>query len=248
MHQTAPEYPDGKFTAAFFNNPAEVEQLKRAWRILANRYKNEPTVCAYDYVNEPDYALGNSALQDIIEPLIEEIRGINHNVLHFVEPSRLQTWPPYEYDPMAEWKDISFLQRPNMVFAPHIYYHHLRRAWPSTTWLKSYELGNLEEGRRLLREWIQLIFGYYTSKNIPVVHGECGSWRGTPTDPADPYTLEQWRDFLSIENEMGYGYIAWVWWPMTESEQGWGLVDDSWNPTPQATQILSEALRSTLRQ
>jgi aryl-phospho-beta-D-glucosidase BglC (GH1 family) len=243
MHQTAPEYPDAQFTAAFFNNPTEVAKLREAWILLANRYVNESTVCAYDYCNEPDYALGNVAWQDIIQPIVEQVRAINPNVLHLVEISRLQTWPPYAYDPMAEWRDINFLKGPNVVLGPHgVYYHYLRSAWSETPWVLSYEAGDLVNGKAQMRDWMNLVFGYYKDQGIPVINGECGCWMGMPGEPADPHSLEQWRDFLALENETISGYMVWVWLPADPATPGWGLVDANWNPTTEPVLILSDAL------
>ena len=53
---------------AFWRNPSYWTYLAEIWRMLAERYRNEPIVAAYDLFNEPN------APMDVIEP--EELSEI----------------------------------------------------------------------------------------------------------------------------------------------------------------------------
>jgi len=83
------------------------------WQRIATRYKDEPTVAAYDLINEPNWDLpGGTALRALYVDITEAIREVDDNHLIIIEGN----WFANDFTGLSNpWDD-------NMAFGPHKYW------------------------------------------------------------------------------------------------------------------------------
>lgn len=158
-------------------------QAIAAWEFLANRYKNEPTVCGFDIINEPYNAKWDDSVQDGVAAYYERagaaIQAINPNVLIICEGVagnvRITDSPLLEYG--AWWSGNLegvrarpiVLPTPNkVVYSPHEYGSYL--GGNSQLWFTAPGYPNNLPG-----VWDKM-WGYIAKENIaPIWVGEFGS-------------------------------------------------------------------------
>lgn len=98
-----------------------------AWKVIWNRYKNEPFVIAYDLVNEPRkhdmeieyHDLTNNYLIPVYQKLIDESQKINPAKLNMVQTIFMNKGDKIngsQYAPIEKR-----IARKSLLFAPHIY-------------------------------------------------------------------------------------------------------------------------------
>lgn len=96
-----------------WESPANQDKTVALWGRLAERYKDEPTVGAYDLINEVNYDLpGGIALRNLYGRITDAIRAVDQNHLLFIE---------------GNWfaNDFTGLTPPwdgNMSYSPHKYW------------------------------------------------------------------------------------------------------------------------------
>ena len=194
------------------------------WRIIVDRYKNDPTVIGIDLMNEPYSIKGVSVSQRgawemIAENAVFDLRSHNPNLLFIVEG-----WGPRT---VPGWQDVKFLKLPNVVYSEHIYYYSASTlplpTW-ELPWRIAYSNGNLTNGRNLLSQYIDSRFTVFTNQGIPVWIGEVGFLT------SDPCWQDQMEDELALLDQRGIGYAAFAY-----GVSRWGLefdlVDASYNLT-----------------
>lgn len=96
-------------------NPSMQDRMINTWKYIAERYKNNPTVAAYDLFNEPPSgSLGidqaSNYLYSFIERLIGEIKTIDANHIFIYQPITGR----WDYAP-------HLLNTPNTIFSVHLY-------------------------------------------------------------------------------------------------------------------------------
>jgi endoglycosylceramidase len=107
----------GFWEAIWANEDDEQQRIIEAWRVLWERYRDEPAVIGYDLLNEPEQGgLGGSEeefLRDHLTPFyraaIDELHAIDDRHLVFIQPPFGA--PTYETP----------IQRGRVVYAPHFY-------------------------------------------------------------------------------------------------------------------------------
>ncbi len=236
MHCAAPNTDNGTgfngvwYTSAGPNGPAGTQmgvtrdprneqQLIDAWVVFANRYKDEPTVCAFDLVNEPwattwddNPATGWPAAA---ERIARAIQAVNPNVLIVVEgnqitpnslpvyPSGWGTWPLYgENLYNVRSRPITIPVQNKLVYSPHEYYG------PGYNWTESYDFPNT-----MVEAW-DTLWGFIVTQNIaPIIIGEWGG-NFTGTIPAQAKWAYKFVDYM--KNNM-MGRVNWFHWSMDGS-------------------------------
>jgi hypothetical protein len=116
MYDT-PLYGSASWGSLWANQNGEQAAVLNAWRLIWERYKDEPAVLGYDLLNEPE--LGTlevtyptfvaNHLTPFYRAAIDQLRTIDQRHLAYFQPPKL--WLNY---PTA-------LERPQAVYAPHYY-------------------------------------------------------------------------------------------------------------------------------
>ena len=107
-------------TAAFFTDTAMQDGWINMWKVVINRYKDNPNVIGYDLFNEP-WAIPNRPAnaqvlwEGIAHRAYTELYPLNPNALIFISSWGMATQPAWTLS------DVSFLQQPNVVISDHVY-------------------------------------------------------------------------------------------------------------------------------
>jgi len=96
-----------------WESQANQDKTVALWARLAERYKNEPTVGAYDLINEVNYDLpGGVALRNLYGRITTAIRAVDQNHLIFIEGN----WFANDFTGLTPPWDA------NMAYSPHKYW------------------------------------------------------------------------------------------------------------------------------
>jgi len=82
--------PQGGFQSngnggALWNDPANQDRLKALWFNIAKKYANEPTIAAFDLLNEPVVTTSISQWATLAQDIVDTIRTANTNSMIIVE-------------------------------------------------------------------------------------------------------------------------------------------------------------------
>ena len=104
-----PEYP------SLWESQANRDKTVALWKVLAERYEDEPWIGGYDLVNEPNWNIsGNSLLRQLYVEITDSIRAVDTNHIIFIEGN----WFANDYTNLSPpWDD-------NMVYSPHKYWNY----------------------------------------------------------------------------------------------------------------------------
>lgn len=128
--------PQGGFQStchgeALWNDRENQSRLKALYKVLANRYINEPTVLGYDLVNEPVTTESIDQWKKLAQELTDEIRKVDKNHLIIVE--RLNAINCH-WDNDAS-NNLFLVNDENILYTFHFYspieYTHQNAAWTS---------------------------------------------------------------------------------------------------------------------
>lgn len=186
---------------------------------IAQLYKSNPNFVGLSLLNEPysgkDYSNWDSVISYYYEA-IDSIRAADPDCIIWV-------MEPYQWgSSLSHWVDQGFLQRDNVVYEYHIYYHH----WTDRGWGEYYAEGDFTQGYAEFLNWHN--DNVLVAKNLgyPVFAGEFGIY-GTdgdyPTDgrTPDPYYREAHEAQMKIMNDYGIHYTQWVMYGLSSSN--WGM-------------------------
>ena len=187
---------------AFWRNPSYWTYLAEVWRMLAERYRNEPTVAAYDLFNEPN------APMDVIEPeelseiiaqfyntLIKAVRSVDKRHICIFEPIwGAPIFSNYVIKPSGE----------NIVYSTHVY--------SGGTWdpRVGYN-GDIQ----LIQADVELSYRTALKFNVPLFIGEFGVGSAAPN-------CSKWcRDVLYFLDKYSIGR---TWWCYYRDDSSYGLL------------------------
>lgn len=100
---------------SLWQSPKNWDKMVALWKRLAERYKDEPWVGAYDLLNEPNWDLPNgTALRKLYEEVTDSIRAIGDEHILIIEGN----WFANDFTGLTPpWDD-------NMVYGPHKYWSY----------------------------------------------------------------------------------------------------------------------------
>lgn len=167
--------------ATFFTDPVLQQSWIDMWKVVINRYKDNPNIIGYDLFNEPWAISGRPANAQILWEGIAhraytELHALNPNALIFISSWGMATQPAWTNS------DVSFLQQPNIVISDHVY------------------------GQRTYT-FMETRYRYFMDKGIPVWLGEIGF---LPEDESFMLNQLHNFDALKLNYSMyAYGISQW---------------------------------------
>lgn len=210
-----PQGPSGT-TIGLPADPRSEQDLINAWKILALRYLNEPTVCGFDLVNEPwgttwddDPVTGIAAAY---ERIATAIQAVNPNVLIICEGNAITLSNPPQYaGGYVSWpgwgsnlwgvrsRPLTIPIQNKLCYAPHEYYN------PKFGWCQDYRFP-----ATMIDAW-DTLWGFIVTDNIaPVIMTE---WGGNFNGSIANQTKWAYELLEYMRGKMG-GKVSWMHWAM----------------------------------
>ena len=216
------------------------QKIENVWKQLATKYKNEPTIWAYDLANEPveDGTWKEDVLlwEDMIEKVAKSIRVMGDNKLILIES--LWGLP----DKFTSLKPLDFTI-PNIIYSPHFYEPLNFTAqgvaalgFGSTVLSYPGIINGVMWDKNQLINALQPVKAFQDKYKVPILVGEFSAIRWAPNNSAFNYLKDAIEIFESYQ-------WHWVYHAFREYE-GWSveLTTDRNNLNPSPTQTDREAL------
>ena len=193
-------------------------------RMLADRYRDEPAVAAYDPVNEPHrFPIDPDGVLRMYDTLIAAIRAADPYKIVLVEPSL--------GDSSAAGDDVDFAllrDRRNVVWSPHDYFAggeddgYDSTGWQSGAYTWDGNTGYTMPNRSQLAAHLDVQLAAAAQASLPVWIGEFGIG-------ADAANRDAWiADQVALFDAAGLGY---AWWEYhSASAFSATAADFSWQP------------------
>lgn len=216
------------------------QKIETVWQSLATKYKNEPTIWAYDLANEPveDGTWKEDVLlwEDLMEKVAKSVRLIDNNKPIIIES--LWGLP----DRFTSLKPLSFTI-PNIIYSPHFYeplnftaqgiaalgFGGVVLSYPST-------INGVVWDKNQLITALQPVKSFQDKYQVPILVGEFSAIRWAPNNSAYNYI----KDAIDIFESYQW---HWIYHAFREYE-GWSveMTTDRNNINPSPTQTNREKL------
>lgn len=200
------------------DHPDLMDRYAKAWRAVADRFKDDPAVIGYDLMNEPwggsvqGAAFETGPLATLYRKTIAEIRAVDEDSWIFLEPQAVGVnWglpsalPAFD-DPRGG--------QPRIGLAPHLYPLPLDLG-------DDYTAGSKEWTDRTLGWWRDTMLRTADRLKAPIVLGEFG------LDMTRPGATDLVKRVLAVTDETGMGRAYW-----SRDPGSWGPYDDKGTPGP----------------
>lgn len=233
-----------------FISQAAQTRLINAWKLIAERYKTNSTVWAYDLANEPvisrqfpynyTYPIDNSILRwpELAEALVNAIRGI--------DPVKAIIIESLNYGITLD--DIKPIDAsiPNIVYSVHMYLprqltHQFGPEIPAYSYPGT--IDGVYYNKAKLKELLAPLKAYQDKYRVPIYIGEFSCIRWAPNNSAYNYI----RDCIEIFEEYNwdYDYYSFRTWNGWSVEHSNGYYDNVFPATKTDRELL---LRSYFQQ
>ncbi|WP_108663013.1 Calx-beta domain-containing protein [Acuticoccus kandeliae] len=210
------------------------EEWVADWEMLAERYKDNPTVVGFDLSNEPhaaEWGSGNPATDWRLaaEDAIDAIHAINPNVLVLVEGTGQSYWWGGDLSKVGEYP-IRLEHTDKLVYSPH--------AYPNSIYNQPW-FSDPEYPDNLTDKW-DSVWGYIAQQDIaPVLVGEFGS------KLEDAKDILWMNEFIPYLQENNLSWTFWAWNP--NSGDTGGILASDWSTVLQnKVDLLTPALGGDL--
>lgn len=203
----------------FFQDEEYQKRAAALWRVIAQRYKDEPAVWGYDLLNEPYSAKGADDWTRAHDQMYDAIREVDPDTIIVMEDGyKLEERP---------WVDDGFFPDPkalgwsNVVYSIHFY----SGADPEFTT----DSGLADHAKRA--ELVVRIGSHEQDRcKVPLYFGEFSTMGNHPND------IEGMRIFLTAFNAKGWAWSPWTWKYVNDDGIGsiWGVYQflDPWPHIP----------------
>ena len=199
-----------------------------AWQKVAQRFRDNPRVIAYDLMNEPhggDLTRAGGVFEqtwliDFYDRLIPAIRAVDQRKYLVFEPQSLAinlglaSHLPYVNDALDGAR--------RLAYAPHMYPFTLHEG-------VTYNLLDKQQ----MRDWNRNRVKELNLQQVPLIVGEFG---GSDDTPGFGQFLQ---DTLAMFDTMG---ASWAYW--SNDPGGWGLLDRQGNETPKVNHLVRPYARA----
>ncbi len=121
MHAPQGGFQGPGYTGSFYSSSSLQARLRALWIAIADRYKDEPWIAAYDILNEPAPS-ADAQWRAVAADLVDAIRTVDTNHLIIVEQSFADDYAPfllpdpdliYEFHFYERWRWASQLSHPS---------------------------------------------------------------------------------------------------------------------------------------
>jgi endoglucanase len=226
-----------------FTSQAAQTRLINAWKLIAQRYKNTPTVWAYDLANEPvvskqypydyTYPLDNTIMMwpTLAETLVNEIRVIDSVKSIIIESLN------YGVD-LDDIKPID-ASVPNIIYSVHLYQPgKLTGQFGPETPVITYPgtIDGVYYDKAKLKQILAPLKAYQEKYRVPIYIGEFSCVRWAPSNSAYNYI----RDCIEIFEEYNwdYDYYSFRTWNGWSAEHSAGYYDNVFPTTKTNRELL----------
>lgn len=203
----------------YWNNPTQQAETVRIWRRIAEHYRRQPAVAAYDLLNEPN----NSAPEGRPEPSAEVVCALYdqlYQAIREVDPHHL-----IAMEGVWDWKTLRHPVRAgyrNVVYSFHWYHWRARSA---------------AEQQRLTDADLRGIEAMWQAYPVPVLIGEFNFF-GHPA---------AWSYGLKRYDEAGLSWTLWTYKNRKSGDNSWGVLTTLPGrapPVPDLTTDSAEGIRA----
>ena len=198
-----------------------VEYLAMVWKAIAQYYVHEPSIVAYDILNEPRLELrdANVWYDRVLSRLIKAIRSVDPSITMIIEPG---PWGrPDGFEKMRPFEDPNVIYSFHM-YAPHTFTHQGIKNNKNTKgklrypgWLQMYNTSFPKYwDKERLKEYMDVAYRFQQRYKVRMLVGEFGVARWAPG-------RERWvQDNIDV-----FELYGWDWCYYSYGEM------NRWNPT-----------------
>ena len=185
----------------FFKDRELWRRFADIWRVVAERYRDEPAIAAYDIFNEPMPRYDLVPREEFVK-LVEEFYKYVFDEIRKVDDKHILMYMPVWG---GDLNAVPWISGENIVLTIHFY---VGGTWDGKT---GYEKTSFKELKRAVEKCVELGL----ERGIPVWIGEFGVG-------SSAYRASDWAgDVLSLFEEHALGYAWWTYW---RDEDSFGLL------------------------
>ena len=192
-----PMVPQGKssiYASANLKDVDDFDCLITAWRMIAEHYRNEPNVIAYDLLNEP-YGISKEKWHRLVGRMVKAIRSVDSQKRIYNPSAAAPTDPNMGYTPH--------------YYSPHALTHQGVAPGSKIEWKYPGYINGVYWDKEQIRLALKPIIDYQEKYKVPIYIGEfsCIAW----AQGRDEYI----RDCIELFEEYGWDwtYHAFREWP-----------------------------------
>lgn len=197
------DVPDYAPWEPFWFDAAARDKWKEMWQFIANRYADRPHVIGYDLMVEPhpeELGIELDEWYGFAEELIRAIRQVDTETPIIVPVTQWSS--AYGFETAVRLPDERLVYDVHQ-YEPFQFTHQFDPQSLTVNYPGEIEGEYWDRGRLL--ELLQPVRDFQTAYGAPILLGEFGLVRWVPNG-------EGWlEDMLSIAEEYGWSYAAWVW-------------------------------------
>ncbi len=175
----------------FFTDAATQGKFFDMWRYVADRFKDESTIFAYDIFNEPNVDYGLMSEGAFLEKLLTFYQGAADHIREVDSRHAVMIEPPWG----STVANGSIIYDPNLVFSAHLY---TEGTWDGIT--------GYDGNSTTLEEDFLVSYDFSAAWNVPLVIGEFGV--GSAATKAHEWA----RDYMSIFDKYVTSACWWSYW------------------------------------
>ncbi len=175
----------------FFTNATIQGKFFDMWRHVANRYKNESTIFAYDIFNEPNVDYRLMSEESLLGRLLNFYQGAADHIREVDTKHAVMIEPPWGGG-VSDW---SIINDPNLVLSTHLYTEG------TADGVTGYD-GN----STTLEQDFLVSYDFSVVWGVPLIIGEFGV--GSAATKAHEWA----RDYMSIFDKYVVGACWWSYW------------------------------------
>jgi aryl-phospho-beta-D-glucosidase BglC (GH1 family) len=219
--------------ARYFSTPEFQKRCAALWKAIAERYRNDNTVFAYDLLNEPFSARDVRNWTEAHDLIYDAIRSVDARTIIVMEDGYKLEDPAYKEK--GFFPDPTALGWTNLVYSIHFY-----SGWdPELT-----KGDNSFDHRKVLQELMRVGKLEQDRWKVPIYIGEFSTMHDLPNDVAGMKTI------MTAFNECGWHYSPWTFKYVNDDKESsiWGVYqyNQPWKQTPNMYRDSKNSILNTM--